>query len=301
MQLWLAATLSAALFQCWRTAKQQKLRGQLSVNGAGVVRYLYGVPVAGLYLGVWLALMGGTVPGLSWSFLAYTLGGGVAQIVATNLLIMAFGFRGFAVGTAYSKTEAVQSAVLALVLLQEQVSLLAWAGVSLSVCGVLYLSLAGRVSSGKEVLAATFQPAALCGLAAGFGFGLASVLIKGANLQLGTESPVLGALVTLFIMNGMQTVLQGSYLLWREPAEVRKVFASWRDSAWVGALSASGSSCWFIGFATAPVALVRAVGQVEILFTLLFSRFYLQEKLKQADVVGSLIVVCGVVLVVLGR
>ncbi len=301
MQLWLAATLSAALFQCWRTAKQQKLRGQLSVNGAGVVRYLYGVPVAGLYLGLWLALMGGQVPALSWTFLAYTLGGGVAQIVATNLLIMAFGFRGFAVGTAYSKTEAVQSTVLALVLLHEQVSLLAWAGISLSVCGVLYLSLAGRVGSTREVLAATFQPAALCGLAAGFGFGLASVLIKGANLELGAGSPVLGALVTLCIMNGMQTLLQGSYLLWREPTEVAKVLGSWRDSAWVGALSASGSSCWFIGFATAPVGLVRAVGQVEILFTLLFSRFYLKEKLARKDVIGSLVVVAGVLLVVIGR
>ncbi len=301
MQLWLAATLSAALFQCWRTAKQQKLRGQLSVNGAGVVRYLYGVPVAGLYLGLWLGLVGGEVPALSWTFFAYTLGGGVAQILATNLLIMAFGFRGFAVGTAYSKTEAVQSTILALVLLNEQVSVLAWLGVSMSVVGVLYLSLAGRVGSAREMLAATFQPAALCGLAAGFGFGLASVLIKGGNLSLQADHPVLGALVTLFIMNGMQTVLQGAYLLWREPTEVRKVFASWRDSAWVGALSASGSSCWFIGFATAQVGLVRAVGQVEILFTLLFSRFYLKEKLKPTDVVGALIVVAGVVLVVLGR
>ena len=282
MQLWLAATLSAALFQCWRTAKQQKLRGQLSVNGAGVVRYLYGVPVAGLYLGLWLGLVGGEVPALSWTFFAYTLGGGVAQILATNLLIMAFGFRGFAVGTAYSKTEAVQSTILALVLLNEHVSLLAWLGVSLSVVGVLYLSLAGRVGSAREMLVAT-------------------VLIKGANLELHAGHPVLGALVTLFIMNGMQTLLQGAYLVWREPTEVRKVFASWRDSAWVGALSASGSSCWFIGFATAQVGLVRAVGQVEILFTLLFSRFYLKEKLKPTDVVGALIVVAGVVLVVLGR
>ena len=301
MQLWLAATLSAALFQCWRTAKQQKLRGQLSVNGAGVVRYLYGVPVAGLYLFAWLTLMGGEVPAFSWTFLALTLGGGVVQIIATNLLIMAFGFRGFAVGTAYSKTEAVQSAVLALVLLHEQVSALAWAGVSLSVCGVLYLSLAGRAMTAKEIIAGTFQPAALCGLAAGFGFGMASVLIKGASLELAAPHPVLGALVTLFLMNAMQTLLQGGYLAWREPGELLKVLASWRDSAWVGALSASGSTCWFIGFATAPVALVRAVGQVEILLTLLFSRFYLREKLQRRDVIGALIVVCGVVLVVLGR
>jgi drug/metabolite transporter (DMT)-like permease len=301
MQLWLAATLCAALFQCWRTAMQQKLRGQLSVNGAGVVRYLYGVPVAGCYLGLWLAATSGAWPALSLEFWLYTLGGGVAQILATNLLILSFGFRGFAVGTAYAKTESVQAALLAFVLLGEMVSLLSWAGIGLSLSGVLYLSLAGRTGSLRELAAATVQPAALCGLAAGLGFGAATVFIKGANIALGLEDKVLGALVTLFLMNGLQTLLQGGYLAWREPGELRKVFASWRDSRWVGALSASGSSCWFIAFALAPVALVRAIGQVEIVFTLLFSAFYLRERLQRKDVVGALVVVAGVVLVVLGR
>ena len=301
MQLWLAATLVAALFQCWRTAMQQKLRGQLSVNGAGVVRYLYGVPVAALYLGGWMLGHGSSLPSLSGAFWLYTLGGGLAQIIATNLLIMAFGFRGFAVGTAYAKTESVQAAVLALVLLGETVSLLSWAGIGLSLGGVLYLSLAGRTGSWREVAAATVQPAALCGLTAGFFFGAATVLIKGANVTLDLDDKVLGALLTLFLMNGMQTLLQGGYLLAREPAELGKVFATWRDSRWVGALSASGSSCWFIAFALAPVALVRSIGQVEIVFTLLFSAFYLKETLKRRDVVGAVIVVAGVVLVVAGR
>jgi drug/metabolite transporter (DMT)-like permease len=46
---------------------------------------------------------------------------------------------------------------------------------------------------------------------------------------------------------------------------------------------------------------VRAVGQVEILFTLLFSRFFLKEKMKRSDIIGALAVVAGVVLVLLGR
>jgi drug/metabolite transporter (DMT)-like permease len=299
--IWLPVTLLAALFQCWRTALQQRLRGQLSINGAGVVRYLYGVPVAALYLGGYLAIFGGDIPSLSWRFLAFTLGGGVAQIIATNLLIMAFGFRSFAVGTAYSKTEVMQSAVLALLLLDEQFSALAWVGVAISLSGVLYLSLAGRAMTAREILAGTMQPAALCGLAAGFGFGMASVCIKAANFSLPTDDRILAALLTLFLMNGMQTLLQGAYLAWREPDELRKVFTTWRSSSWVGLLSASGSSCWFIGFATAPVGLVRAVGQVEILFTLLFSRFYLKEGLKRTEAIGALILVSGVVLVVLGR
>ena len=44
MPLWIPITVAAALFQCWRTAMQQKLRHLLSVNGAGFVRFLYGAP-----------------------------------------------------------------------------------------------------------------------------------------------------------------------------------------------------------------------------------------------------------------
>ena len=99
----------------------------------------------------------------------------------------------------------------------------------------------------------------------------------------------------------MQTLMQGSYLLWREPAQFRAAFTTWRSSAWVGALSACGSACWFSAFALAPVAMVRALGQIEMVFTLLFSRFYLHEKLRRADIQGLLLVLAGVVLVLLGR
>lgn len=299
--LWLPVTLAAALFQCWRTAMQQKLRGQLSVNAAAVVRYLYGVPVGALLLLLYLLLVGGALPAPNWTFLAFAAAGGLGQILGTNLLIMAFGFRGFAVGTAYAKTEAVQGAVLALLLLGERIRPLAWVGIAVGVAGVLWLSLAGKAANAREYLRATVQPAALCGLASGFFFALTSVLIKAANLALPGEDPILRALVTLVVTNILQTVMQGGWLLAREPAQVRAVFATWRSSAQVGALSACGSACWFTGFALAPVALVRAVGQVEILFTLLFSRFYLRESPSRAEVVGALTVVAGVVLVLIGQ
>ena len=77
--LWLPVTLAAALFQTWRTALQQKLRGQLSVNAAAVVRYLYGVPVGALILTLYLLLFGGTLPALNLSFLALAAAGGLGR------------------------------------------------------------------------------------------------------------------------------------------------------------------------------------------------------------------------------
>jgi len=297
---WIGFTVSAALFQCWRTAQQQKLRGQLSVNAAGVVRYLYGVPVGLLIFGLYIAIFGGTLPSLSWAVLALCAVGGFGQILGTNLLIMAFGYRNFAVGTAYSKTEAMQAAIVATLLLNEHLSLFSWVGIAVGVGGVLYLSLAGRGTSPAELLRGVTQPAALCGIGAGFCFGVTGVLIKMANQEMPGSDVIFKALLILVITNTLQTLMQGSYLAWKEPTQFRAVFATWRDSAQVGALSAMGSACWFSAFALAPVALVRAVGQVEILFTLAFSRFYLREKATRADVIGALIVVAGVVLVLWG-
>jgi len=300
VSLWIPVTIAAALFQCWRTALQQKLRRLLSVNGAGFVRFLYGTPTAILLFGVALAVTGSVLPQPSWGFLWACMAGGLAQILATNLLIMAFGFRNFAVGTAYSKTDVVQSGLIALVLLHEVLRPLAWMGIALGLTGVMTLSFAGRGLHLRELLGASVQPAAVCGLGAGFLFALTTVFIKIANQALSGPSLVVRAMLTLVVTNTLQTLMQGAWLAWRDPSELRKAFTTWRSSAWAGTLSAAGSACWFTAFALTNVALVRAVGQVEIVFTLLFSRFYLKETLRPGDAAGLALVVGGVVLIVLG-
>ena len=73
------------------------------------------------------------------------------------------------------------------------------------------------------------------------------------------------------------------------------------DAGTVAELAACGSACWFTAFAMTNVALIRSVGQVEIIFTLLFSRFYLKEHLRSGDVAGLVLVVGGVLLIVLGH
>jgi drug/metabolite transporter (DMT)-like permease len=299
MPLWIPVTVSAALFQCWRTAMQQKLRHLLSVNGAGFVRFLYGAPAA---LVLFVGSLSGTglpVPAPNLAFMVHCAAGGLTQILATNLLIMSFGYRNFAVGTAYSKTETAQSAVVALIVLHEVLRPLSWIGICVGLTGVMTLSLAGRGMRAAELARATVQPAALAGLAAGFLFALTTVFIKLANQALTGPSLFVRALFVLVVTNALQTVMQGGFLAWREPYELRKALTTWRSSAWVGTLSAMGSACWFTAFALAPVALVRSVGQVEIVFTLLFSRFYLNETLKPGDVAGLVLVVAGVLLIVL--
>lgn len=295
--IWLPATLLAALFQAWRTAVQQRVRAELSVNAAGLVRYLYGLPVSVLLLALYLFASGRMrLPGVEDGFLLWSVLGGLAQLLATNLLLMAFGYRNYVVGTAYAKTEAVQGAILALLLLGEVLTPLSWLGIAVGVAGVILLSTGGR----RLRLSDLAQPAALCGLGAGFLFALTAIFVKAATLDIATPDSVLRALMALVAVQASQVVMQGSYVWVREPEQIPPVMRTWRVSGQVGLLASLGSACWFTGFATAPVALVRAVGQVEVLFTLMFGRFYLKEPLKRAESLGLLVVATGVVLALIG-
>lgn len=294
--IWLPATLLAALLQAWRTAVQQRVRADLSLNAAGLVRYLYGLPVGIALLAAYLLWRGEALPAVGWAFLGCALAAGFAQIIGTNLLLMAFGYRNYVAGTAYAKTEAIQGALLSLLLLGERLTGLTWAGIGVGVAGVILLSTGGQRLKASDL----WQPAALCGLGAGLGFTMTSIFVKLATRDIATNDLVLAALVTLVVVQAGQTLMQGSYVLWREPEQVAAVARTWRVSAQVGALAALGSACWFTGFATAPVALVRTVGQVEVIFTLGFSRLYLKERVKRFEIGGLVLVGIGVALALWG-
>ena len=293
---WLAATLLAALFNSWRTALQHRVRDRLSVNGAGLVRFLYGLPVAILLLAGWCAVGGQPLPSATLLYLPIVLAAGLAQIVGTNLLLMAFAYRNYVAGTAYSKTEAIQGAVLSLVLLGERLPWLSWLGIAIGVAGVVLLASGGR----RPRLPDLGQPAALCGLGAGLGFTLTSIGVKLAAAELATADMILAALTTLVAVQAGQVMMQGGYVLWREPGQLRAVLASWRQATPVGVLASLGSAGWFTGFTLAPVALVRTVGQVEVLFTLGFSRLFLRESVKRHEIAALFAVGLGVALALAG-
>ena len=294
--IWLPATLFAGMFQAWRTAVQQRVRADLSLNAAGLVRYLYGLPVGCLMLVLYLQVRGVSVPALGATYLPYAALGGLAQLLATNLLLMAFGYRNYVVGTAYAKTEAVQGALLAMITLGELLSPVTWAGIAIGVAGVMVISCGGARFKFADIV----QPAALCGLGAGFLFALTSIFVKSSTFAVETHDKVLAALTVLVAVQACQLLMQGSYVVLRERQEVRQIFRTWRVSGQVGVLAALGSACWFTGFATAPVALVRAVGQVEVIFTLGFGHFYLREPLKRSEIVGLLLVGSGVTVALIG-
>jgi len=298
--IWLPAALFAGLFQAWRTAMQQGLRGKLSVSGAGLIRYAYGAPFALLMAAAYLGARGLAVPRLDALYLLLAALAGLAQVLGTALLILSFGHRGFVVGTAFSKTEALMAAVAAAAFFHESLPALAWLGILVGVAGISLLALFGEKMAPRDLLRAAVQPAALCGLGCAALFALTGLLVKQATERLAIADQPAAALITLVVVMVMQTVMHGTWVTFKEPATWRAMALNWRNSGMVGLLAACGSACWFTGFATAPVALVRIVGQIEVIFTIGFAHLYLKERLRPHEVAGLGLVALGVILALLG-
>jgi len=291
--MWVIVTIVAAGFQTARTALQHRLRALLSVSGAGFVRYVYGAPLSGLaVLIAWLA--GVRWPHIDGRFWLTILGGGLAQILGTVCLIHAFDARDFAVGTVFAKTEVVQVALLSWLVLGESLRWGGWVGAGVCMVGVVLLATKGQ----RLTWAAVRQPAALYGLAAGGLFGLASIGIRSATKALHGGPVVMRAIVTLAVMNTMQTVVHGGYLMLRDRQQVRLAIVHWRSSAIVGVLSVCGSAGWALALALENAAKVRTLGQIELLFTFGVSRWFLKDRHTRGEYAASALVAAGLIAVV---
>jgi drug/metabolite transporter (DMT)-like permease len=214
IELWIPITIAAAFLQNLRSMLQKHLKGRLSTGGATYARFIYAVPFAVAYVAGLAAAPGFTLPTPHTSFALYTVTGGLAQIVATALLIYLFSFRNFAVGTTYSKTETVQTAIFGLVILGDQLSGAAMVAILVSLVGVVALSSSQSSVGLGRLLTAWTERTALIGLASGAAFGISAVSYRAAALSLGGEGVLIQAAYTLACVLCFQTLVMGGYLLW---------------------------------------------------------------------------------------
>jgi drug/metabolite transporter (DMT)-like permease len=141
--------------------------------------------------------------------------------------------------------------------------------------------------------------AAVLGLFAGTGFGLAAVAIRAATQSLGDSPALVRAIVALAVMNTMQTIIHGGYLAVREREQLGLAFHHWRSSSVVGVLSVCGSACWAWAFALQNAAKVRTFGQIELLFTFAIAHWWLHERNTRRDYAGAALVLAGVLGVII--
>jgi uncharacterized membrane protein len=299
--LWIPVTVWAALAQTVRNATQRSLTGGLGTLGATLVRFLYGLPFAAAWLWVVAAWTGEALPAASAAFWGWVVLGGLSQIVATALLLRTMQERNFALGVAYSKSEVLQVAIFALVLLGDPITLPAAVAVAAGTLGVLLLSPVATERPLRALLSGWTTRASLLGIASGTAFAFAAVGYRGATLALPGTGFLMAASATLLAAQAVQTLVLGGWLAAREPKVVVAARRAWKPSLLAGFMGAAASAGWFTAFALEPVAHVRTLGLVELVFSYAVSLRLFREKLTALEVAGMVLIALGVAVIVLGR
>ncbi|HEU4986648.1 MAG TPA: DMT family transporter [Rhizobiaceae bacterium] len=301
MELWIPITIAAAFLQNLRSAMQKHLKGFMGTTGATFVRFGFGLPFAVLFVTVLNRTLGYAFPHPNSTFLLWVAVGGISQIAATFLLIHLFSFRNFAVGTAYSRTEPAQAAVFGLIFLHETVTAGTVLAIAISVLGVMLISVARVPMSWRNLFASTVSRNALIGLASGTLFGVAAVAYRAASTSLGGPNFMMQAATTLLFTIAFQTVIMLAWMIWKEPEEMGHIARAWKPSLLVGLFGASASFGWFMAMTLQHAAVVKALAQIEMIFTFASSVFFFREHINRAEIAGCFLIVGGIlVLLVLG-
>jgi drug/metabolite transporter (DMT)-like permease len=286
--LWIPATLAAAAAQTARNAMQRHLTASLGTVGATHVRFLYGFPFALAMLGLACAIAGRLPPLPDGLALAWIAGGALTQILATAAMLAAMRTQAFAVSIAFTKTEPVQVAIFAALVLREPVGAMGLAAIATATAGVLVLS--GNPWRGK----AGDWRASAYGIAAGGFFALSAVFYRGGILELGEPQFWIAALTALAVALGMQAAGMSAYLAVRDRATLANVVRAWRPSLFAGAMGALASAGWFTAFSLTSAASVRTLGLVEVLYAFFVGKNAFGQRMAAREAAGLVLILAGV-------
>lgn len=300
MEPWIALSIAAAAFQTLRFMLQKHLSmGALSAGGATLARFVYSAPFVLALAFAYLLFSGAGFPGHAPVFWVYAVVGGLTQILATWCVVALFAERNFAVGITLKKTEVLQTAVVGLVILGDRISPLATGAIVLGFVGVLLLTDAPGLS--VRWWRRLGSRATVLGVASGAFFAISAVGYRGATLEIASADPLLRAVLALCAVTLMQAVGLSLWLMWREPGQVGRVIAARRTAVWIGLTGMAGSLCWFTAFTLENAALVFAVGQVEVIFSIFASVLFFGERITAREGMGIALITLSVLAVVMFR
>lgn len=297
---WIPIAMASALCQTVRTAALKVLNRHLSLMVSTYVRFLFGLPILVTYALAVLTFGGEGLPSLSWPFVLWTAVSSATQSAGTALLLQLLTLRNFAVGGIFMKADLIFTALIGTALFSENISPTGWAAIALAFAGVILISVArmppATVPWARSVTAFLGERSTLLGLGVALTFALSYLTLREATLTLAPAGVIHRAAWAGLLQALLQVVFLGAWLLWKEPAGLRQMRRHLGLAAFIGTISGIGTITWFTASAMQNSSYVAAVGQVQVVFTLLISWFYFRERILPLELIGIAVIVTGVLL-----
>ncbi len=279
---WILFTLGAVILQTVRNALQSMLSGAVNTSGVTLSRFILAPPIALVYLLILYSSSASQVPEFSGSFIAVVLCASLLQIAATSLMVILFKQKNFAIGAGLAKSEALVAGVVGMLFFGSYLTPLGWAGIVVGAIAVFVLS------SGNRLHGISVKTMVI-GLACGTCFALTSLLVREASHMLNVQHTVAAAWVLLWVLC-VQTISLSGYIALTKPFVFRQLTNAKKQVLAISTVSCLGSICWFTAMALQHVALVKTLGQLEVLLTLILSHYWLKNAVTKREIAGLLLI-----------
>ena len=296
---WVIFTVLAAFFQNLRTSLQKRLNKNLSLVASAYVRFAFALPFAFIIFFINFRSLDIVQIILDQNnFIYYTFLGAIFQVIFTLLLLYLFKFSNFVVGTSLSKTEVIQIAIFEYIILKDKLNLFGIIGIIVATIGVIVIT----IKDVKLFFRNFFSKVTLIGLTTGLILGLSVVYFRAAALSLENFSSNFDkAITTLFFGLFIQTAVVTTYLLIFEKSEFKKFYQNKVEICFTGLAGFLATLSWFFAFTLIQASFVRAVGQIEILFSYMSSKYLFKEKITFIEIMGIIIFISGATLLLLTK
>ena len=279
---WILFTLGAVVMQTVRNALQSKLSGAVNTSGVTLSRFILAPPIALVYLLILYSSSASQVPEFSGSFITVIFCASLLQIAATSLMVILFKQKNFAIGAGLAKSEALVAGVVGMLFFGSYLTPLGWAGIVIGAIAVFVLSSGNRLHG---ISVKTMVIALACGTC----FALTSLLVREASHMLNVQHTVAAAWVLLWVLC-VQTISLSGYIALTKPFVFRQLTNAKKQVLAISTVSCLGSICWFTAMALQHVALVKTLGQLEVLLTLILSHYWLKNAVTKREIAGLLLI-----------
>jgi drug/metabolite transporter (DMT)-like permease len=85
----------------------------------------------------------------------------------------------------------------------------------------------------------------------------------------------------------------------REPDQLKQVVRHWRPATLVGLSGGLASIGWFSAFTLQNATHVRALGQIELVFTFIATLLFFREKVTRLEIAGIALITASIILILL--
>ena len=291
---WVLITVIASLSQTLRSVFQKNLIEYVGVLTSAYSRFIFALPfvtlLAVFFLDTQDLVILKNFSSTAWFFL---IAASICQILFTIILIKLFTLRSFAIGVAFSKTEVIQTTLLEIIIVGFILTSQVLLAIIIGFIGMLFMSKQKLIGNMKYN--SLFFKQVTLGVSCGIFLGLSSVLYKVALDTVTSDLIYKKVLVLSFLALAFQSAIFGTYIIVTEGTQnALKLMLIWKRGLPVGFFAFAATFCWFYAFSLVDATLVRAVGQLEIVFSVLISFIFYKERITGFELIGMSLITISI-------